>query len=1408
MKTRKVGRVLSVLLAIVMVVGLMIPASSVLADTVTEAAYADVNWKDENTVAQVANHAQLKDALKNAPTDGTVKYINITADIKVPKFATSSDGYYLGTVLYLEDFFYAADGGAWVTPYMQKNPTAEKTDTVYDRNVMHDLIFASDSQVAKEWVKRHKSGPLSFMSTNTDFSEPHYFTITDTDDYQFAVQMFKMNPAPEDLDLFGVSTDESGNIVYGTGQSWESTALIVFPNTNVVINFNGKKVSLVEDYYGTGNSAFKGDPALMSSVFTVFGDLTILGNGTITGGTGYIMDFKTTSQAHAYTNYTAHALDWSAVEKKTQAQHENPFTPIQSNSTKPYLTKWSRANYYGKSSTGAHGGGVYVAPKASFTMYSGTITGNCTWMDNKNPMFKSDTAISQGAGVYVAENAAFNMYGGEISNNASRAYSKVGNSSLDTYEALAQGGGVYLAPQVTEKTTNANGETITKVVSEGAKMNFTGGKVCDNGSYAETNKQKNIRSEGAGIYVGTGAVLNMLGSADVTTNIENDLANFPQVVGNTCGAITRAKSDALYVKGAGIYADGTVNIRRAVVASNDFSELARDNDEKKNGTDFITQVPSGTDMVCVVRDKETGLAMPDDNGNVITSPTSYDVANELNGWTSSDSDKIIKHETSAKFGVYRAYSSTKINSSGAGIYVGSNATINLGDRTWVYDNYDLLTNGHKAFGDIRSYKRTIAAKDSDGNVPYGGYTYSLPDQTTENKIQVGTNGDTIIYQKPGDGRTWSDTRDDIYLPDGKAMHVAESLFECKIGVNYYNMVGPGAKPEEKAQKPLGANSNRVFVVSSNNLDYDVWGTTSATPRPRDIQFFYLNDNNKEWENANYQMPSRVKSNYGGTKCGVGATFDYDLHYSKKGAIADVASSKDTKKGYAPYEGYVVYETAVSGLWFDSVLGPGENWKPYNGPACYERVTGSASAPIYPQVSTELSTTSADVINNSANKAKYMDYKVIWDDDATNGFATGANQPVLRFGTAEDRKMYVTVDFSEANKTYFAINKNQTIQASNTVDSYSTKLQKYTTVNGVTFDADADNPAYNGTIEIGIPVPDYNIYKDGLLEKLNKTAAGAITSITDEKGNLITTADAKEAPDLYFKNWSFYTSYGYGPDTCIPDTKAQEVFKKVDNDEKFMLTRGTFTIDLSRINNTNLNAQPCPTLTAMWYSREELNEARYDLSSVKAQVVIDGAGYVYIRLISLIGGYIDSNKEIMPTKNNDGTLYFNDPSFIVSKTNATPTIEGGYQKSTLKRSGMVYKKIIMRDTSSGKEKVYNTADIASLGWTDFTHHKNDNATGQALSFMYTDMRIGHISEIYKTFDADSPEFNDAAKTVWYVTPSAEVEDWSPGKRGEHDKYYYGKSRAFSLAALMKADKDELGIDYPNPNAYPKLETTAE
>lgn len=1388
MKTKKVGKIVSLLVAIVLVATIMIPAASVLADTGSNAVTSGVDWdgkgitvidgKTETKDADAA-YKQLNEVLRNAKAGDTLK-IRLDVDVDLPAFESydtngnkTPDGprYALATYGIFKDAYKkknAAKPGeqSWGGTNNNKECKPNQSDFFKTENFSKPFFGETPSMVnnpLKSVLKYAASGDTSraFFNENTSGDEAAQTKHFD---------LYEELDTVEKQRLVGLDNKigRSGGIDTTKLQEYDDSILLIKKGVKVVINLNGHKVSGKRGF-NTGNP-FTGDPSYQYSIFNVKGDLTVCDEpsrthvadavGMITGGSGSIYGkAQRNNGAENYTTVNSSSFQSTAYfyvdrdNKWTQIEVKESGSAIEGNEE---AGKWgglswdhSAGNYrlysyyYTKYYTGvkeAHGGGVYVDDRATFTLLSGKISENGAWRGGTAIFDASAAPIACGGGVYVAENATFNMLGGEVSHNAVRSYQKT--TDLEPY---AMGGGVYLA--------------------SGATMNFKGGKVADNGTYAESNKNTNQTSQGGGIYVAGGATLNMIGNLsrkqETNNNIESLLPGFPQVTGNGAGVYVRTEGKTGYAEGAGVYvaANGSFNVKNAVISANDFCEFSKYAD---SGDAFAEKrLPVGWLITSVERDPDTGLAK-------------YGTG-EKEGELQTQQ---ILHENSGKFGVGMAYTGgSKIYTNGAGVCVASSdnsvdpdGKIVVGSRTWIYDNWDLVTNNHKAFGRTRYNQGTWDVNKQE-------YVYSSNDKFDKNKMTSREEYDPNPEHKynVGDGYCWSDTRDDIYLPDGVTLSVGESLFECKIGINYYNMVGNGAA--DKNESELGKESNRVFATSSDTLDYNVWGTTSASPRPRDIQYFYLNDNNKTYEYDKYnRLPDYTKTlvtrvSYSNAGYDTASNYKVWATRDRKGPQAPVVKedSGDYIVGKTPFEGYVNYgvnkeqEMKDAGTPYYTykavTIGKKENdYQEYyegakiedgvgterypNFKHLYEVVSTSYLNPVYPQVAKELPDgTNANI---GENVARFMDYKVIWDNDAETGFATTSEKPVLRFGKNRDRKMYVTVDFAESNKSYFGLGgrdldlNNSALTAP--VDSFSSDRTDFATVNQMTFDRKTGS-GFKAKLTLGIPVPDYKLYKAQNLSGF--TPNNPDTLSRDSKGN--------EDEDLYFKNWSFYTSYGYGPEICKPDSikgkSADEIismtkYKTVNGTERFMKTRGEFVIDLAEINNTNLNAQPCPSLTAMWYTKEELAEARRRISGVKSQRAILDDGTVVLRAIAVVG------KEYAE---------YERAGFVVSTENPTPTVEGSYDYSI---KGKIYKRILVKNEKG--ESWVRAHNVASdLGF--------ENGQDGKCGIVYTNFKIA---------DSVNNLTPEAKNQIYFVTPYVYDEDTQT--------YYYGKSRAISYAYLEQMD----------------------
>ena len=402
------------------------------------------------------------------------------------------------------------------------------------------------------------------------------------------------------------------------------------------------------------------------------------------------------------------------------------------------------------------------------------------------------------------------------------------------------------------------------------------------------------------------------------------------------------------------------------------------------------------------------------------------------------------------------------------------------------------------------------------------------------------------------------------------------------------------------------------------------------------------------------------------------------------------------------------------------------------------------------------------MNKSYLQAKYIDYKVVYD---TTTFGTEA-APVLRFGKTDSdtRNMYVTVNFDEANKHYYGLSNqpsftlNDSVSTSNfttSVNPFLNNLDQNLTDSTFTFYG-ANKP--KGTIDIAKVVPDYSAY--GKSAQLNYFLSLSNLDRLATQTSISKDSDKKELTDLYFKGWQFYTSYGYGPEVVTLDNKVAR--QTVSLDGNTLDYRGYFAADLSKIFNSNVNAQPCPSMTALWYSKEELAEARKKVSNVMFQTVQrkndDGSITDLLRFVAIAGSQYPDFDEI---------------GFVISTTNATPTIEGGYDFVVKSR---VYEKLgvnraagaaktyydvdkLLGGTYSGHQSV--TVEDAKWSFTKDSQFAANVTTGATGKAGYKDAGLFYTNIVITDANKD---------TVYFVTPYAKM----------GNTYYYGESRAACYA----------------------------
>lgn len=1370
MKTRKVGKIVSLLVAIVLVATIMIPAASVLADS---SEYAGVTW------TEVGDFASLKQAFDNANKTGEKTYIRLTSDIT------------------LQRPYFNGDGSSWNKMYLYS--TARITKIEERRGGLWTGTNKTTHDFA--WLMSQANSPFNVSDPNA------YFYGYTEDELKNG---FLVDKGMQDYVGMGKKAGQGTGYDEKIGNEYSERMLVVDENADITVDLYGKtmKASDYNPYDSTPEYQMSAIKVNKGGALTVV-DLSSEQTGTISGGTGNVYYKETVSADNS--EVTRDAMfneDWTVRDTTGWVGWLS--------STGKYNIEYKSKSTWVQNVKESRGGGIYVENGGVFTLKSGKISGNQAFMEPKRGIFATDVdSYAKGGGVYVEAGGVFNMFGGEVSKNATRSFFKNWSTGNDRiYHAYSEGGGIYLEGSQ-EETVNGAAVTVP-----GAVFNMTGGKIAENATYAQggtgaSSKSRITHASGAGIYVGTGAVCNIKGadSDSASTNIEM-MKSFPQVVNNSCGGqIVKASyttNSAIEVKGGGIYNDGTVNIKNALIASNDFSE-ARQSDAKTTvhimrdeylpeGQRTITYsdgktatLPgTGTDLALYVLDYWEETSNETYGGGqkgIKQRPKTY-ITRLDDRFTDNLqlATEEVPHATSGIFGSVIVNDNMKITSDGAGVCVGENGKLVVGERTWITDNYDFLTNGHMAFDSIRNYKRFWA----QNRTVVDDRVYKTDDSNGAGATYTDPAGGWVYYgatnSNVNDGYAYSDTSDDVYLPDGAVIYKGGSLFESKIGVNYWNMVNADGSAVE-AERGLGqAGSragNRVIVATGKNLDASFWGDSVAQPTARDIQFFYANDNNKNWEKSNYTLPAYYTDDMGRTICDLRATNSNNWE-DRYRVTAISTSNPGIKRDSSPYEGYINYDveypasrwaSGTQGVYagYDIATNGGywtyykdtsyrisdPDWTPDNSEFRPKNGEFMNSTVNFPQRSYQL-TAEMKTMNKSYLQAKYIDYKVVYD---TTTFGTEA-APVLRFGKTDSdtRNMYVTVNFDEANKHYYGLSNqpsftlNDSVSTSNfttSVSPFLNNLDQNLTDSTFTFYG-ANKP--KGTIDIAKVVPDYSAYGKSAQLKyfLNLSNADRLatqTSISKDSAN-------KELTDLYFKGWQFYTSYEYGPEVVTLDNKVAR--QTVSLDGSTLDYRGYFAADLSKIFNSNVNAQPCPSMTALWYSKEELAEARKKVSNVMFQTVQrkndDGSITNLLRFVAIAGSQYPDFDEI---------------GFVISTTNATPTIEGGYDFVVKSK---VYEKLgvnkaagaaktyydvdkLLGGTYSGHQSV--TVEDAKWSFTKDSQFAANLTTGKTGKAGYVDAGLFYTNIVITDANKD---------TVYFVTPYAKM----------GNTYFYGESRAACYA----------------------------
>ncbi len=905
-----------------------------------------------------------------------------------------------------------------------------------------------------------------------------------------------------------------------------------------------------------------------------------------------------------------------------------------------------------------------------------------------------------------------------------QTYSEYGKTiyEFDRFEAA----GIHRSGNATRRV--AGGGVYVK--GSNAVFNLEGGSITKNVAWADQSanaifsRNYYLEAVGGGVAVEDGATFNMSGG-EISANAAKSY-------------MVKTKVNGFEVYGGGVYlgTNATMNFTGGSVKSNStFSRM-----------DFDKTSNDGT--------------LKSQGGGIYVSSSAL-LNMYVNGEVDSVTDDTVPSVIGNTCGAVRQ-SGSKLNKAfiwaeGAGIYAAEGSYVNL-RRALITGNgfYKLATdfsdyNKAKDNGDLDESKWTFdaVARDADGKVHYR--------DGSGNTSYTNANGEVVDY-----------VATDKYLAaDGTKKYVDVITANNEVKTTWVYPAQPGNSGLDTYTNGGGmfiANDSVVNIGDSVWI-YDNWDMITSTGDgiTQDDVYFTRRDGAVDYSLLRLAAPATE------SKIGINDEGSMETRYIATESVRPTVvidgktaaqikrqlSIKDSyDKVFEDYKGaYLPSQTDVQFFWCN-----GRNQFDSNQPE------------------------------------KSRPFRAVIFNDQVQQFNTNALVPIskaqLKFGgtsyaySSGNYHGYVLRSFNEANLHQYA---NVNIEGEATWHNEKTALQDFPdyTVNNIT-----------KTYTLTLSRPNYNIYKGDNWSNLPSinTVDGTATTVgtAGAPNSLAYSAElGGEASDLYFKSWQFYAPYGYKRyfDFMTAKTLGDQEYDLANDPEHFT---HSFTSKQLITWNNNLLHQSVPTYTAMFYSASELAAARHDLSVTKGALLIGKDGKVYIRVAALLGGYMTDLQNVQPSRHTaaDGTeLYFNKPTFVASYTNATPTLEGGYKTTTQNGTpfeARIAKKLISNGTNN---KVTldtwnyvpgNNSAFANDAWTIWNagkNHHNKNGDSSFLGIMWVDIDTGI------TYNSETNKLDGDTSKVIYVTPCIEVTDKSGST---HYSYYYGESRAYSVAQLLEAD----------------------
>ncbi len=861
-----------------------------------------------------------------------------------------------------------------------------------------------------------------------------------------------------------------------------------------------------------------------------------------------------------------------------------------------------------------------------------------------------------------------------------------------------------------------------------AVFNMEGGNITENVSWASQSsnavfqRDNRLTAVGGGVAVDDGATFNMSGGAIYKNNARSYMVE--------------NETNGFYVQGGGVYlgTNATMNFTGGSVRDN--STFSR--------TAYGTTSTDGT-----LKTQGGGIYVSD------SALLNMFVDNEVDEVTTDTVPSIIGNtcgaiRRSATLSTNKAYIWTE----GAGIYVAEGGYANIrralitGNGFYQlsvdFSDYDKAKNA----GNLNetNWSFNTVARDADGQVHY--------QDGNGNTSYTNASGETVDYV----------ATDKYTAADGTSKYVSVVTTNSNVKDTWLYPAQPGNSKLETYTNGAGVYvaNNSVVNIGDGVWIYDNWDmiTSAGSGITQDDVYLTRKDGATDYSMLRLAAPATE------SKIGINDEGSNSTRYIATESVRPTVVTTDKTDAQIKRQ-----QTIKAG--YDKV---------------FEDYLGS-----YIPSQTDVQFFWCNGLNQTTNTEDARPFRTVIFNGAEQQFNTNSLVPIsksqLKFGdtanaySSNNYHGYVVRAFDEAKLYQYA---NVGVDGDASWQNTKTSLQ--------------DFPDYkvNGEVKeytLTLSRPNYEIYKGASWSSLTSvnTVDGTATAVgTAGAPNSLAydSALGGEAADLYFKGWQFYAPYGYKKTFDFMNAKelGDKEYDIVNDPEHF--THSFTSKQLITWNDNELH-QSVPTYTAKFYTANELAKARQDISVTKGALLINEDGKVYIRVAALLGGYQVGLEDLQPTAHtaDDGTeLYFNKPTFVASYTNATPTLEGGYKTTTQNGTpfeARVAKKLVSNGTN---KKVTldtwnyvpgNNANFSTDAWTQWNNgknHHNKNGDSSFLGIMWVDIDTGI------TYDSATGFTGDTSKVI-YVTPCVEVTD----KSGDtHYSYYYGESRAYSVAQLLEAD----------------------